>query len=408
MNKSEELVYQLCKKSFLSLWSYPTPRGKKGKELCDILVVCEPDILIFSVKEVEFKDTGNRVGFQRWQRDALEASFRQIYGAEKWINSNTNVITASGKLGLPFSEISKRRIHRIAVALGSKGKVSMHFGDSGKGFIHVFDEVSLDVIMTELDTITDFVKYLRDKENYYRKGKDTFFIGEENLLTVYLSYGKTFPDEPTFLALDDDLWDGFKNNPIVIAKKKSDEISYAWDTIIEEIHQTYLDSNFIVNETFTSKLSEIEKALRIMAKEDRYARRRLSKSLVEFIQNAKSHKLKSRMKPNSSSMTDVIYVFQISDYDSNRESNFNELQLRCVVAKGLNKDRTKVLGMLFEFSTIVEGSATSLCLLEINEWSSDWQEKMERIQSEVGYFTNSKVSKISSDEYTTEYPECTS
>jgi hypothetical protein len=65
VTESEELVYRLCTKSFLSLWSYPNPRGKRGKELCDILVVCEPDIIIFSVKEAAFKDTGNKVAWER-------------------------------------------------------------------------------------------------------------------------------------------------------------------------------------------------------------------------------------------------------------------------------------------------------------------------------------------------------
>src|SRR6266446_10815152 len=97
MTKSEELVYKLCTKSFLSLWSYPNPRGKKGKELCDILVVCEPDIIIFSVKEIAFKDTGDQVGWERWRRAAIEESCGQISGAERWIESNPSVIRRDGE-----------------------------------------------------------------------------------------------------------------------------------------------------------------------------------------------------------------------------------------------------------------------------------------------------------------------
>src|SRR4051812_27050437 len=123
MTKSEELVYKLCTKSFLSLWSYPNPTGKNGKELCDILVVCEPDVIIFSVKEIEYKDTCNKVGWDRWRKKAIEESCSQISGAERWIKSNLNVITKSGDIGLPFPEPSNRRVHRVAVALGSKGKV---------------------------------------------------------------------------------------------------------------------------------------------------------------------------------------------------------------------------------------------------------------------------------------------
>ena len=38
VNDSEEFVYQISHKSFLSLWSYANPRGKNSKELCDILI----------------------------------------------------------------------------------------------------------------------------------------------------------------------------------------------------------------------------------------------------------------------------------------------------------------------------------------------------------------------------------
>ena len=35
---SEQFVYEICQKSFLSLWSYVNPRGREpAKELCDVL-----------------------------------------------------------------------------------------------------------------------------------------------------------------------------------------------------------------------------------------------------------------------------------------------------------------------------------------------------------------------------------
>ena len=221
MTKTEELVFKLCRKSFLSLWSYPNPRGKKGKELCDILIVCEPDIIIFSVKEVAFKNTGDQVGWERWRRTAIEESASQIAGAERWIAANPNVITRDGEPGLPFP--ASCRVHRIAVALGSEGEVPMTFGDFGKGFVHVFDEESLHTLMQELDTISDFVKYLVDKEAFYRAGKLTLFDGggEEDLLAFYLATGRKFPEEPDLIVLDNDLWETFKKDPEFQAKRSS-------------------------------------------------------------------------------------------------------------------------------------------------------------------------------------------
>jgi len=289
MTKSEELVYRLCTKSFLSLWSYANPKGKKGKELCDILVVCEPDIIIFSVKEVAFKDTGDEVGWERWCQKAIGKSCSQIYGAERWIEGNPNVITQSGEPGLSFPSVG--RVHRIAVALGSRGEVPMRFGDFGKGFVHVLDEKSLDILMGELDTITDFVKYLMDKEAFYRAGTLTLFDGggEEDLLAFYLVNGREFPQEPDLIVLDNDVWEAYKRDPKVQAKQKLDEVSYVWDEIIEELHQTYLDSNFTTDIPHTSdNLSDLEKAVRVMARENRFSRRLLSVSLVDFLQISRS------------------------------------------------------------------------------------------------------------------------
>jgi hypothetical protein len=338
MTKSEELVYSLCTKSFLSLWSYPNPRGKKGKELCDILVVCEPDIIIFSVKEVAFKDTGDRVGWERWRRAAIEESCSQITGAERWIEANPNVVTKDGEPGLPFPG-SNRVVHRIAVALGSRGEVPMTFGDSGKGFIHVFDEQSLNTLMEELDTISDFVKYLADKEAFYRAGKLTLFDGggEEDLLALYLVSGQRFPEEPDLIVLDDNLWETFKEDPDFQAKQELDKVSYIWDEIIEEVHQTYLDSNFITDLPYASEFTDLENAMRVMARENRFSRRLIADSLVDFLENSEERKSKSRVC--DSPAIDARYVFLIADYDSSRKANMGELVGRCIVARGLNQTK---------------------------------------------------------------------
>jgi len=84
---SEKFVTSLCQRSFLKLWTHPNPKGKNDKELCDCLVVCEDDIVIISVKENEYKDTGDTTGWERWQKAAIEKSASQIWGAERWLTT---------------------------------------------------------------------------------------------------------------------------------------------------------------------------------------------------------------------------------------------------------------------------------------------------------------------------------
>ena len=85
LTSSEKYVTELCKRSFLKIWTHPNPIGKKGKELCDCLIVCGSHIIIISVKDIEYKNTGDKTGMERWERSAIEKSISQIYGAEIWL-----------------------------------------------------------------------------------------------------------------------------------------------------------------------------------------------------------------------------------------------------------------------------------------------------------------------------------
>lgn len=201
-NESEQLVYDICRKSFLSLWSYANPLGKNSKELCDTLIVCDPDIIIISVKDVRITDSDDiSIDWKRWRKRAIDDSAKQIYGAERWIEGASHVIRSDGTIGIRLPEKQNRRIHRVAIALGNQGKSPIAFGDFGKGFVHVFDKVSLNIVMDELDTIGDFVEYLSAKERLYLSGRRTLFHGgEEDLLALYLHGGTSISGQIRYVG----------------------------------------------------------------------------------------------------------------------------------------------------------------------------------------------------------------
>ncbi len=76
-----------------------------------------------------------------------------------------------------------------------------------------------------------------------------------------------------------------------------------------------------------------------------------------------------------------------------------ELLGRCVVARSLNQDKKKVVGIGAEFSEILKGSATTVCYLDVPEWMDEWQEQMDYLQKEFGYFTKPQIRKLSEGEY---------
>lgn len=65
MNAAEQFTARLCEKAFLMLWSYPNPRGKGANELCDVLVVCDRDVMIISVKEIGLSNADDPVQVDR-------------------------------------------------------------------------------------------------------------------------------------------------------------------------------------------------------------------------------------------------------------------------------------------------------------------------------------------------------
>lgn len=73
--------------------------------------------------------------------------------------------------------------------------------DRGKHYVHVFDELSLRLVLQELDTAPDFIKYLKDKEEAVRKLRFRVIPGEEDLLGSYLLQAGPLQPNP-FKELD--------------------------------------------------------------------------------------------------------------------------------------------------------------------------------------------------------------
>ena len=107
--------------------SYPNvfraQRSKSGilaKEVCDVLVVFEEHVVIFSDKDCVFPSTGDAdKDWSRWYRRAVEKSALQLYGAERVLRSGAPLFL-DPQLRIPFPlelpDSSQMRVHRILVA----------------------------------------------------------------------------------------------------------------------------------------------------------------------------------------------------------------------------------------------------------------------------------------------------
>ncbi|PKD39108.1 hypothetical protein U737_20860 [Methylomonas sp. LW13] len=394
---SEKFVTQICAQSFLKLWTHPNPKGKKGKELCDCLIVCGPHIIIISVKENEYRNTGDKVGWERWTKAAIDKSASQIWGAERWLETVDEVLRHDGRVvALPHK--SKRKYHRVSVSLGGRGEVPLKWGDFGNGFIHICDEYSVGIIFDILDTVTDFVDFLTASEELVSRGTKPLFMGGgiEDLLALYLSHGRSFNvtgdcgSLPDMLILHDDLWSGFSKSNDFKRIKNDLASSYGWDSLIEFYANDILTDGMF--DMHSKAVTSNELALVAMALQPRGHRANLTEALIEFLEESE-RKIASRVVLG---FDRTAFVF-LAGSSSDRELRVRELALRCLVVRGRLPDVITVVGIATDRPETSEvGYSSDLGYIFMPEWSEQNEVDVIKIQSDLGYFKNAQWSKGSS------------
>lgn len=380
MTPSEKYVSELCEKSFLPFWSFPNPIGKKGKELCDVFVVCGNTIIIISVKDIsvsEHKDV--TVQYERWVKKAIIDSTEQIYGAERFLKNVNEVYSKDKKSKIKLPKKDVRIIHRIAIAFGSKENFPLPTGDFGKGVVHVFDEKSTFTILKELDTITDFTNYLIAKEAFVAN-KRILIPTESDFLAFYIQTGFELNYPADTITSQNGLWEDYVQSSEYKRWRKEINVSYIWDFMITQLYNIHISDN-----TTDDQRNELEEAIRIINLESRINRIELG----SILENAIQRKVNARMLkplPNQNHS----YVFMPLN-DKNWEGKENELELRCIVARLENPEIEKVIGISIGSNSNGE-SVFDICSIFIPEMNDDFIKYATEVKNEFGYFKKPVIS----------------
>jgi hypothetical protein len=372
MTKSEEWAYNLCRDSFFSLFSFVNPIGKKGKELCDVIIICGKDIVLISVKEININLTDNyEVDYNRWNTRAIEDSVKQLNGAERFLNtvSSFKLKGSEEEIELPI----EKNFYKIALAIGGRGKFPIPESIRNNGYVNIMDEVSFHSITLELDTVTDFISYLREKQT---KLSNVYFTGdgEEDLLAYYLFNEFNFPDK-TYLVFDEGLHKSLIKDKFYIKEKKERQESYIWDFIINH----YTQNHFTQNGYNTKSLNNLMKAYEIMAQETRFERVKLVNNLNEVIKT----NIRARIY-FSPSFNHVIYVF-VSGKFNNQKERLKELEIRCMVAAFLMNKSAVVIGIAWEIQ-----KDTEVYDVAYHNYNNIWNDRLDKSSliaiNELEYF----------------------
>lgn len=388
LTPSEQFVNELSKKTFLKAWTHPNPIGKKGKELCDCLIVCAEHIIIISVKEIEYRDTGDVIGYERWIKRAIDDSAGQIWGAERWLESQQTVERHDGRI-VTLPPLSKRKYHRISVSLGSKGQIPIQWGDLGFGFVHVCDENSIEVLFRALDTITDFTNFLQSVEQLMHLKTKIIFDGGglEDLVALYLQndYSLDYSTEeghPDLLIVSDELWTGLSSSKEYHKMIVDFKTSYIWDRLIEYYVNDLLTEGMF--DMYSKEVTDNELALVVMALQPRRYRAGLADTFMEFLQNEEL-KIASRVVMG---YNNVAFVFLIGK-SSDRESRVEELLLRCSIIDVKLPEVKTVVGIATDRSGTSEiGYSSDIAYVHKSRWTNEEKEKILQLSEEFGYFQN--------------------
>lgn len=354
---SERYLTRLARKAFLSLWSYSnlfTDKGRSnskgdGKELCDLLVVFGNNVLLFSDKHCEFPSHPDiNISWSRWYRHAIERSARQLSGAEKFIKAHPSCIfldkDCQKRLPIDLPDPRDARYFLVAVTRGSCEVAERFWGRGSSGslmlnnaiagdahyttpfrvgfplpsrrFVHVLDEMTVDVLLEELDTAPDLIAYLECKEAYFnRPGVNVTATGEEQLLARYMCTMKdgkhtlpAIPDGASFVALVEGDWEFYSVNPQRAAKKAADAPSYMWDQLIEYQSSFIRAGTAISLPEFTATASDHERIVRALADESRLSRRQLAAHFQHALSQSEPGKKFARVVI-SGDRPDRAYVF---------------------------------------------------------------------------------------------------
>ena len=410
-SKSERYLGEIAQRTFLGFWSHPNLFRSRAKELADLLVIFGDDIVVFSDKSCEFKEGEH--GWSRWYRRAILDSAHQLHRASGWLRQRPTEIYMDAKCErrFPLHIPTAPSIHLVAVATGAReasrnriggdgslviltdsdGSTEFAVGDLDRttDFVHVFDDVSLTLVLRELDTVSDFIAYLRKRAAFLRSGPTILADGESDLLVHYLKsmngaeHDFVVPpqDEPPgMIAIDGD-WSDFVTSDAYRRKQAADASSYVWDRIIEDVAR-HADQGTL--ETGQERgLAGTEELLRFFAKENRFSRRQLGRALIEIRRigatGPENVNVRTVLSPN---VDDRAYVFCVLRRDETNEAIYRPARRAMVVARAdIAKLRKDTLRVIVGVGVAPEGDPDQSVDLVVREFPEPWpQEDREGVQ----------------------------
>ena len=439
VSETEMLLFELCDRAFLKLWTYPNPYKSDGHEMCDLITVFENHVFIFFDrynKALEnFEGENITVPWNRWKKAAITKQLKTVSGAERYLRNPDNELFLDAKGTMPFPISIKREnliVHKVIIAHGAsqacrdfspenvRGSLSVsymsdvedvldrpfHVALDNKDIVHVFDSDNLDIILSEFDTIADLLLYFKAKEEAITNTRLFWYAGEEDLISLYFRSFDEKTNEHHILPRDNDhdalmieegLWSAFVNSDAYRRRKEADQISYHFDSLIQSTSENALAGLTGGDPDIFNRPSAIKE----MAKEPRYHRRALSEAMFEALDNFPN-------EPNEffrnvglypSVEEGKFYVFLIvnfpgKEFEEGRNVKIEMLKIACGAAKLNFPHVKKVVGLAIEAPHLNEKTAEDYILMEEGELHVEEIKYIQEMNEDLGFFRSKNLKPI--------------
>lgn len=428
---TERYLSHLCDRTFLGPWSYANPFKADGKELCDLIAVFENHVFLFFDRESRKFDRVNadvQLTWERWKKEAITKQIRTAAGAKRYLLNNRDQIfldagiTVRLPIQIPAGEL---HVHKIIVAHGAKEACEQFSADNVYGSlgisyearlsehshpfivsldksdpVHVLDSHNLDLILGELDTFYDFMRYLNEKERAISRYDCLTYCGEEDLLAHYFvnydtdskSYVIGTKEEGyNSIMIGEGDWHDFVKTGPYQRRKTENEISYTWDRLLQKTGRNALEGTLGGDGGIFHRKSAVYE----MAKEPRIARRALSEMMANSIRNfpdnakgiVRNLSFLPSFFPESGYVFLQLYHDNPGDYDTEyRPLRRKILEFACGAAKLKFPHLRKVIGIAIDAPKYSRTNSEDFILLDCENWSDNDQAYYEEANKELRFF----------------------
>lgn len=464
----EKALAKLASASFFGLWSYASVHRllQKGTrtfahEVADLIVLFGQDVIIFSEKDIQFPETNDiKVAWPRWFRKSVVASVDQLRGAEAYIKSGRGTLFLDAKCTQPFPfplNDPDLRVHLVAICRNSSAPGQRYFAqfeekgvefsstgtlafnatlrekdmlanpfwigdfDHAKTFVHIFDEESLHLLMTELDTGPDFIDYLLVRERAVRSQQLVSFLGEEDFLAAYLDnqgeagFGGFVEDAPSTVVetrntfqIAEHMWRSYSGSLDYALHAATRRRADSWKRLADDFSQAVVTAT--VGEAQDQSIGIHERAVRALASENRVSRARLATLLADIHSIAPSKAVTVRVTPSLSN-SKRLYIFLLytrlqtqESYSEYRKERMDWMKIyaQCAQVKFTEYTEIVVLGMDTKES---DGGSESILVVEgYPDMPEDLKAETLALMKDLDIFTGKKALTRSASSITQSRP----